>query len=175
MKKIFIYIKAFFITCKKYLHRNKKNNVMTAPNINIKLNDKPKETNVLDVDLIDHNLNNKDKKEIRQFTKIMVTWLTIMSCMWITYSYVLATIALVKYNNANPLSDLSKQVCVTILGVVIAYCAKSFLETFNQEKNKITMQQFNNNLDNADDIMSTNDYNEIISDNDDNNNGSAVG
>lgn len=93
-----------------------------------------KDTNPLDVDLVDNNLNTKDKKKLRQFTKILVTGLTIMACVWITISYIYAGVALFLYGIVDPLMDLSKQVCVTVIGVTISYCLKAFFESFAEAK-----------------------------------------
>lgn len=93
-----------------------------------------KDTNPLDVDLVDDNIKTKDKKKLRQFTKILVTGLTIMACIWITISYIYAGVALFLYGIVDPLMDLSKQVCVTVIGVTISYCLKAFFETFAEAK-----------------------------------------
>ena len=52
-----------------------------------------KETNVLDVDLIDKNISEKARKKVRQFTKTIIITYTITSIVWITWSYLLATYA----------------------------------------------------------------------------------
>jgi hypothetical protein len=93
-----------------------------------------KETNPLDVDLVDDNLNTKDKKQLRQYTKCLVTALTVMACIWITISYIYAGIGLFLYGNPEVLIELSKQVCVTILGVTISYCLKAYMETYSEAK-----------------------------------------
>lgn len=93
-----------------------------------------KDTNPLDVDLVDDNIKTKDKKKLRQFTKILVTGLTIMACIWITISYIYAGVALFLYGIVDPLMDLSKQVCVTVIGVTVSYCLKAFFETFAEAK-----------------------------------------
>ncbi len=93
-----------------------------------------KDTNPLDVDLVDDNLNTKDKKKLRQYTKCLVTALTIMACIWITISYVYAGIGLFLFGNSEVLIELSKQVCVTILGVTISYCIKAYMESYSEAK-----------------------------------------
>ena len=93
-----------------------------------------KDTNPLDVDLVDDNLNTKDKKKLRQYTKCLVTALTIMACIWITISYIYAGIGLFLYGNPEVLIELSKQVCVTILGVTISYCIKAYMESYSEAK-----------------------------------------
>jgi len=99
------------------------------------------ETSPLDVDLVDDNLNTKDKKKLRQYTKVLVTALTIMACIWITISYIYAGIGLFLYGNPEVLIELSKQVCVTILGVTISYCTKAFFESYAEAKHIEDMAQ----------------------------------
>ena len=93
-----------------------------------------KDTNPLDVDLVDDNINTKDKKKLRQYTKRLVTALTTMACIWITISYVYAGIGLFLFGNSEVLIELSKQVCVTILGVTISYCIKAYMESYSEAK-----------------------------------------
>lgn len=113
------------------------------------------ETNPLDVDLLKGNI--KNTKKLRQYTKSLVTVLTAFACMWITLSYILSAYALIKYQISQPLSDLSQQVCITILGVVISYCLKAFIETYCEKKNEIELNNENNNqiINNSNDDYST--------------------
>lgn len=113
------------------------------------------ETNPLDVDLLKGNI--KNTKKLRQYTKSLVTVLTTFACMWITLSYILSAYALIKYQISQPLSDLSQQVCITILGVVISYCLKAFIETYCEKKNEIELNNENNNqiINNSNDDYST--------------------
>jgi len=121
------------------------------------------ETNPLDVDLLKGNI--KNTKKLRQYTKSLVTVLTTFACMWITLSYILSAYALIKYQISQPLSDLSQQVCITILGVVISYCLKAFIETYCEKKNEIELNNENNNqiINNSND-----DYSTVTNDNLDN-------
>ena len=114
-------------------------------------------TSVLDVDLLDKQTSPKGKKKVQQYTKILVSGLSIAAVIWITYSYVLATIALFTYQNANPLSDLSQQVCITILGVVISYCLKAFFETYAQAKHELEVDKFNSEILNSECSVEIND------------------
>lgn len=98
-------------------------------------------TDVLDVDLVDDDASKKDKKKVRQYTKSLVTALTIMACIWISTSYILATVALVMYGNAEPLSSLSEKVCEVIIGVVIAYAFKSYLESYSSAKHDLNVMK----------------------------------
>lgn len=157
MKKIFIYIKAFFITLRKRVKKKSKSLpyssfVSSAPNVNvIAVNPQEKETNVLDVDLISHNLDIKEKKQVRQYTKIAVTLILVMAIIWITWSYILATVALIKFETFQPLMSLSQQVCITILGTMLGYYLKSYFESYQEKKNEMLM---NNNY--SDNSMVTN-------------------
>ena len=100
-----------------------------------------KKTDVLDVDLLDDNASEKDKKKVRQYTKSLVTGLTIAACAWISTSYVLAAVALVMYGNAEPLSSLSEKVCEVIIGTVIAYAFKSLLESYSAAKHDLDVMK----------------------------------
>ena len=66
------------------------------------------------------------------YTKMLVTALTIMAAIWISWSYVLATIALLYYGNIDPLSTVSEEVCRTIIATVIGYCVKSLCENISK-------------------------------------------
>lgn len=98
---------------------------------------------VLDVDLI-NGASEKDKKKVRQYTKCLVTGLSIMACLWITMSYVLSYVALIMYGNAEPLSSLSEKVCEVIIGVVISYAFKSYLESYSSAKHDLDMMKLDN-------------------------------
>lgn len=102
-----------------------------------------RETNPLDVDLLDDNTSQKEKKKVRQYTKILVTALTVMACIWISTSYLLSTIALVMYGNTEPLSSLSEKVCEVIIGVVIAYAFKSYLESYSSARHDLDVMKIN--------------------------------
>ena len=153
IKKIITFIKIFFQK-RKLRKQNRKQPMGTSfINPNATVINVGGETSVLDVDLVDDNVNDKDKKKVRQYTKSLVTALTIMACVWISSSYILATIALVMYGNAEPLSSLSEKVCEVIIGVVIAYAFKSYLESYSSAKHDLdvmkletTMESTNENI-----------------------------
>ena len=94
-----------------------------------------------ETDLVPDDIGTHDKKKLRQFTKIVVVILIIASIIWITWSYVLASIALLRDHNFSPLETISTTVCNVILGTVGAYMAKSFIETFSEKKNEIKMME----------------------------------
>lgn len=116
---------------KKFFQLRKKRHAAAASSSTI-LVVPDRRTDVLDVNLVDKETTQDNKKTIRQYTKKIVSAITILAGFWITWSYVLATIALITYQNADPLSTLSEKVCEVIVGVVISYCIKAFLETFSE-------------------------------------------
>ena len=152
IKKIITFIRIFYQK-RKLRKQNKKQSMGSSfINPNATVINVGGETSVLDVDLVDDNVNDKDKKKVRQYTKSLVTALTVMACVWISSSYILATIALVMYGNAEPLSSLSEKVCEVIIGVVIAYAFKSYLESYSSAKHDLdvmkletTMESINEN------------------------------
>lgn len=118
------------------------------PTKDITIIDLDHETNPLDVDLVDDNISETDKKELRQYTKMLVTKITNFSIIWISWSYVLASYAVFKYGEFNPLESLSETVGTALLGVVITYGFKALLETFLKKKNEkdILFKQMDNDL-----------------------------
>ena len=144
IKKIITFIKIFY---QKRKNRKLLKKQKSQP-VGMNYVDLRKETNVLDVDLIDKNTNQKDKKKVRQYMKCLVTSLTFFACIWISTSYVFAGIALLNFGNSDPLTSLSEKVCETILGVCITYGLKSYLETFSQEKHKLDIMKIS--ADNSD-------------------------
>ena len=103
---------------------------------------------VLDVDLISDKLNNDEKKKLRQTTKTFMWTLVVASLVWISWSYVLATISLILLQNPEPLSELSKEVCTVVLGSIIGYMCKSFVETFAQKTSELVEKHWEHNVDN---------------------------
>ena len=108
-------------------------------------------TDPLDVDLVDDNLNTKDKKKLRQLSKILIVVLLSMAGVWISWSYVLATIALVKMFDPQPLEELSKTVVTGVVGTSLGYFCKAYLETYSEKKNELEMIKLNNEDNNEDD------------------------
>lgn len=98
-----------------------------------------KETNPLDianVDVVDDNISAKDNKELRQYTKNKVDLILYFGILWITWSYVLSTYALVKFGNMDNLQQLSIQVCLTVISTILGYYVKSLIETYAKKKNE---------------------------------------
>ena len=103
---------------------------------------------VLDVNLVSDKLNIEEKKNLRQTTKTFMWTLVIASLIWISWSYVLATISLVLLQNPEPLSELSREVCTVILGSTIGYMCKSFVETFAQKTSEMLERHWEQNTNN---------------------------
>jgi len=139
MRKLFIKIASRIIA---FFKRKKK-----AP-VGASYIDLRKETNVLDVDLISDELNEKEKKSLRQTTKLVIWTLLIFAIIWISWSYVLSTIALMNFGNAEPLSELSQEVCRVIIGTTLGYMAKSFVETFAQKTSEMIERRWNSDYSN---------------------------
>ena len=135
------FIKKVIDFFKSFIHKRKQRKLNKQQPMGLSYIDARQETNVLDVDLIDDNASEKDKKKVRQYTKCLVTALTIMACVWISMSYVLSTVALVMYGNAEPLSSLSEKVCEVIVGVVIAYSLKAYLESYSSAKHDLEIMK----------------------------------
>lgn len=118
-----------------------------------------KETGVLDVNLLDDNASKTDKKKVRQYTKVLITTLTACSCIWISTSYILASVALIMYGNTELLSTLSEKVCEVILGTVCAYSLKSFFETFSQKGMELLDKKSKKTLDTPEELTDINNEN----------------
>ena len=116
-----------------------------------------KETNVLDVDLIDKNISEKARKKVRQFTKTIIITYTITSIVWITWSYLLATYAMIVLLNVEPMSSLSEKVCDVISGYIIVYCLKAFFETFAEKGMELIERHINKDIESSESINSIND------------------
>ena len=74
----------------------------------------------------------KKGDEKLSFTKVVVCTMLCLATAWITWSYVLATTALLLYGSTDPLSDLSSVVCQTVIATVISYCAKALCENISK-------------------------------------------
>lgn len=84
------------------------------------------------------NIKKKFKKSKKakfiQYTKKAVTAIVVASFIWITWSYILASILVVKYGDGQTLESLSKQVCVTLLGTCLGYFIKAYIENYSKRK-----------------------------------------
>ncbi len=83
----------------------------------------------------------KEEKFI-QYTKRFVTYVTICGVLWITWSYVLATIQFFSTGITDTLESLSTNVCTVILGAALGYMVKSFAETYCERKSNLAEQKY---------------------------------
>ena len=90
---------------------------------------------------------NVDKKKFIQFTKIIISLILISGVASITWSYILASIALVKYGSFQPLEALSARVCAVIIAAILSYSLKSFFETYAEKKNELDLIKHMNESD----------------------------
>lgn len=108
------------------------------------------ETNPLDVDLVDDNISNKDKKELRTFTKKWVDRILTISLFDIQLCFVLAFMG-----KENIAESLGIAMATEIVGTIAGYYAKSFFETYSEKKNDIEMEKIHKDYEtitpNADD------------------------
>lgn len=99
------------------------------------------------------NTSKKLNTKKATFTKRLVVFILYISIVWVTWSYILATIALIKNGDPNPLTDVSIEVIRTLLLTILGYLCKSFFETKEEEKTRINekkldyMNSINNNID----------------------------
>lgn len=110
------------------------------------------ETDLLDVDLIDKNASDKNKRKVRQFTKKIIIIYTVTSSIWITWSYLLATYSVIVLANVEPMSSLSEKVCDVISGYIITYCLKAFFETFAEKGIELIDKHINNKSDDINNV-----------------------
>lgn len=152
IKKIIQFIKVFIQKRKnRKLLKKQKSQPMGMNYIDFR-----KETNVLDVDLIDKNISEKARKKVRQFTKTIIITYTIASIIWITWSYLLATYAMIVLLNVEPMSSLSEKVCDVISGYIIVYCLKAFFETFAEKGMELIERHINKDIESSESINNIN-------------------
>lgn len=157
IKKIITFIKLFFQK-RKLRKQNKKQPMgLSFINPNATVINVGGETSVLDVDLIDKNISEKARKKVRQFTKTIIITYTITSIIWITWSYLLATYAMIVLLNVEPMSSLSEKVCDVISGYIIVYCLKAFFETFAEKGMELIERHINKDIESSESINSIND------------------
>lgn len=82
----------------------------------------------------ERTISKLNKKKFIQYTKKFVTSIMIVGCIWVSWSYVLATYALIAYGNSDTLIELSKQVVTSIICLGLGYFLKAFFETYCEKK-----------------------------------------
>lgn len=74
----------------------------------------------------------------KTYSKKMVSLVLTISLIDLQLSYVLAFAGLILGRDTIPIAeDLSKVICIEIIGVCVGYFCKSFFETKEEEKNKL--------------------------------------
>lgn len=74
----------------------------------------------------------KNDKNILTFTKKWVNRLMWFGCIWITWSYILAT-----FNKVSIAEALSETVAKVIIATILGYMCKAFFETYSEKKNEL--------------------------------------
>jgi len=98
-----------------------------------------KETNPLDVDLVDNNASEKDNKAIRTFTKKWVDIILTVALIDVQLVFVLAFLG-----KTQIAETLGVAIVTEIVGIGLGYMAKSYFESYSSEKNKLEIEKMNN-------------------------------
>lgn len=77
---------------------------------------------------------------IQTFTKKWVNRLLTLGCLWITWSYILASLG-----KEQIAETLSETVASVVIATVLGYMAKAFFETYSEKRNELL--RFDNNED----------------------------
>jgi hypothetical protein len=80
-------------------------------------------------------------KYIQTFTKKWVGRLLWFGCIWITWSYILATLG--KTDIAEALSQTVAQV---IIATTIGYLTKAFFETYSEKRNELKEKEIDSQI-----------------------------
>lgn len=136
IKKIITFIKLFFQ--KRKLRKRNKKQPMGASfvNPNATVINIGGETSVLDVDLVDDNANEKDKKKVRQYTKKWVDIILTVSLIDVQFCFVLAFLG-----KDQIAETLGIAIITEIVAIGLGYMLKAFFETNAQKKNEIEMER----------------------------------
>ena len=136
IKKIITFFKLFFQ--RRKLRKQNKKTTYGASFINpnatvINVGDK---TSVLDVDLVDDNASEKDKKKVRQYTKKWVDIILTVSLIDVQFCFVLAFLG-----KEQIAETLGIAIITEIVAIGLGYMLKAFFETNAQKKNEIEMER----------------------------------
>lgn len=77
-------------------------------------------------------------KYIQTFTKIWVSRLLWFGCIWITWSYMLATLG-----KTDIAESLSQTVAQVIIATTLGYLIKAFFETYSEKRNELKERDLN--------------------------------
>lgn len=136
IKKIITFIKAFFQ--KRKLRKQNKSQPMGASfiNPNATVINVGGETSVLDVDLIDDNASEKNKKKLRQYTKVRVDVILFTSLIDIQFCFLLAFLDKIQIAET-----LAIALVTEVVAVMACYMLKAFFETNSEKKNELEMER----------------------------------
>ena len=67
------------------------------------------------------------------FTKKLIILVLGISIVWVTWSYILATISLIRDHNSNTISEVSTEVVRVLIAAILGYLCKAYFETKQEE------------------------------------------
>lgn len=85
-------------------------------------------------------MNKLNDKYIKTFTKTWVSRLLWFGVIWITWSYVLATLG-----KTDIAESLSQTVAQVVIATLLGYLCKAFFETFSEKHNILKEKELNHN------------------------------
>lgn len=88
----------------------------------------------------------KKKDTYLTFTKRLIILILWLSVIWVTWSYILATIALIKYNDSNAITDVSTEVIRCLIATILGYLCKAYFETKQEEKIRLAEKKLDAEL-----------------------------
>lgn len=83
----------------------------------------------------------KNDKQIHTFTKKWVSRLLWFGCIWISWSYVLAS-----FDKVSIAEALSETVAKVIIATILGYLLKAFFETYSEKKNELREKELLNDI-----------------------------
>lgn len=83
----------------------------------------------------------KNDKQIHTFTKKWVSRLLWFGCIWISWSYVLAS-----FDRVSIAEALSETVAKVIIATILGYLLKAFFETYSEKKNELREKELLNDM-----------------------------
>lgn len=98
--------------------------------------DSRKKTDVLDVDLLDDNASEKDKKKVRQYTKKWVDIILTVSLIDVQLCFVLAFLG-----KDQIAETLGIAIITEIVAIGLGYMLKAYFETNSQKKTELEMER----------------------------------
>jgi hypothetical protein len=83
----------------------------------------------------------KNDNQIHTFTKKWVSRLLWFGCIWISWSYVLAS-----FDRVSIAEALSETVAKVIIATILGYLLKAFFETYSEKKNELREKELLNDI-----------------------------